>query len=138
MARDIKVNFDRKKFQRSAGKAFTKVIEKALEKINEQLTEKRRPYPAGRITKRKSGQVVIGGPRDVYDLGTLVKSYEKIEKTAANFGSDKITAGARWTAPHAKFIYFGTKYQPAYPWITLGLRRFDYIAEFRKELKKIK
>lgn len=131
------VTFDRKKFQRLAGKAFTKVVGVALEEINKQITEKRRDYPVGRVTKRKSGQVVVGGPRDVVDLGELRDSYKEKESVAANFGGEKVTVGATWNAPHATYIYFGTRYQPAYPWVKIGLRRIDLAALYRKELKKI-
>lgn len=135
---NVSVTFDRKKFQRLAGKAFTKVVESALDEINKQITEKRRPYPAGRVTKRKSGQVVVGGPRDVVDLGQLRDSFEKTEGGASSFGGQKVITGARWTAPHATYIYFGTRQQPAYPWVKIGLRKIDVAALYRQELSKIK
>lgn len=122
------LTFNEKDFIKNAQQHFKKTIEDTGDRMQEMLTEEKRPYP--RTTYRKYGRgktgIVASSPRDVVDRGTLVDSFD-IEVETLN---DLIKITISWGASHSIYIYFGTDKQPEYPWVKLLLQQVDLEKEF--------
>jgi hypothetical protein len=71
-------------------------------------------------TRRSNGQVIRGGFRDIVDTGELLQSQD----LTYDFSNPSVMeANISFSAPHYKYVRFGTRHTPARDFVGRGYHR---------------
>lgn len=116
-------------------RAFIRTINILIDELDNQLKSKKWDWD-GTITVRRSGEIV-GSPRNIVDLGGLLRSLQVIEINKNFFEIVYDTVYA--SLVHEGYTTSTGKRKPARPWVEEALREIDiravFIAELSKELQ---
>lgn len=111
-------------------KAFNKTVVAFDDKNQEVISEPRNWGSGFGVTRRRNGETVIGGFRNIVDLGNLKDSQE------VTF-PDKLTAQFEWTGNEETPVvpvYFGYRtkngFVPSRPWVDVSVEELDLGAVF--------
>ena len=138
---DINVDIVKQKFADSVQQVTNLTLKQAQIWIKDQyVKEKRWIWPRDTKRKkngRKKSRILAAGPRDIYDLGNLLKG---VDFTKAVKDGDQVNGTIFCGVPYAGLVETGYvtaagTVVPPRPFISEGLREFNFQKRFSENLK---